>query len=204
MSTIPVYPIGTPSQPWGDAERAEWRARQVRRRSHADDVLSVIDRLAGDWDVVDYGVIDAPPDRYPLRALRSRQWDDALSEMRADWPLAELRWDDARAAELAAGIFTRGGPAVSWKLFVRGTPFQLRVWRALLNVRPGSLVSYGKLAADAGNPNASRATGTAVGSNAISFLIPCHRVIRETGVSGQYRWGAVRKRAILAWESAAR
>lgn len=130
--------------------------------------------------------------------------DGALSEMRADWPLAELRWDDARAAELAAGIFTRGGPAVSWKLFVRGTPFQLRVWRALLNVRPGSLVSYGKLAADAGNPNASRATGTAVGSNAISFLIPCHRVIRETGVSGQYRWGAVRKRAILAWESAAR
>jgi AraC family transcriptional regulator of adaptative response/methylated-DNA-[protein]-cysteine methyltransferase len=84
---------------------------------------------------------------------------------------------------------------------VRGTPFQLRVWRALLKVQPGTLVSYGKLAAASGNPNASRATGTAVGSNAISFLIPCHRVIRETGISGNYRWGAVRKRAILAWES---
>jgi len=73
-----------------------------------------------------------------------------------------------------------------------------------LDVRPGTLVSYGKLAAAAGNPNASRATGTAVGSNAISFLIPCHRVIRETGISGHYRWGAVRKRAILAWESGRR
>ena len=78
MSTIPVYPIGTPGQPWGDAERAEWRARQVRQRSYADDVLAAIDGLAGAWDVLDYGVIDAPPDHYPLKALRSRHWEDAL------------------------------------------------------------------------------------------------------------------------------
>ena len=78
MSTNPAYPIGTPGQPWGDAERAGWRARQVRQRSYADDVLSAIEGLAGAWDVVDYGVIDAPPDRYPLKALRSRHWDDAL------------------------------------------------------------------------------------------------------------------------------
>ena len=78
MSTSPAYPIGTPGQPWGDAERSEWRARQVRQRSYADDVLAAIDGLAGAWDVLDYGVIDAPPDRYPLKALRSRHWDDAL------------------------------------------------------------------------------------------------------------------------------
>lgn len=78
MSTSPAYPIGTPGQPWGDAERAEWRARQVRQRSYADDVLVAIDALSGAWDVLDYGVIDAPPDRYPLKALRSRRWDDAL------------------------------------------------------------------------------------------------------------------------------
>lgn len=78
MSTSPAYPIGTPGQPWGDAERAEWRARQVRQRSYADDVLAAIDGLAGAWDVLDYGVIDAPPDRYPLKALRSRHWEDAL------------------------------------------------------------------------------------------------------------------------------
>ena len=78
MSTNPAYPIGIPGQPWGDAERAEWRARQVRQRAYAEDVLRAVDGLAGRWDVVDYGVIDAPPDRYPLKALRSRGWDDTL------------------------------------------------------------------------------------------------------------------------------
>lgn len=78
MSMTPAYPIGTPGQPWGDAERADWRARQVRQRSYADDVLAAIDRLGDAWEVVDYGVIDAPPDHYPLKALRSRGWDDAL------------------------------------------------------------------------------------------------------------------------------
>jgi AraC family transcriptional regulator, regulatory protein of adaptative response / methylated-DNA-[protein]-cysteine methyltransferase len=125
----------------------------------------------------------------------------AIAELRADWPLATLKSDDLHISNLASGIFATPTKASSWKLFVRGTPFQLRVWRALLDVRPGTLVSYGKLADAAGNPNASRATGTAVGSNAISFLIPCHRVIRETGIPGHYRWGAVRKRAILAWEA---
>jgi AraC family transcriptional regulator of adaptative response/methylated-DNA-[protein]-cysteine methyltransferase len=127
--------------------------------------------------------------------------ENAIHEMTAEWPLAEVESDDDHAARLAAKIFSPASSALPWKLFVRGTPFQLRVWRALLQVPPGSLVSYGKLAAASGNPNASRATGTAVGRNAISFLIPCHRVIRETGISGHYRWGAVRKRAILAWES---
>lgn len=127
--------------------------------------------------------------------------ENAIAEMMADWPLAKIEFDDARIAEIAAKIFSPASPSSPWKLYVRGTPFQLRVWRALLKVQPGTLVSYGKLAAVAGNPNASRATGTAVGCNAISFLIPCHRVIRETGISGNYRWGAVRKRAILAWES---
>ena len=128
--------------------------------------------------------------------------EHAIAEMRADWPLADVEWDDAQAARTGARIFSLSPAAGSpWKLFVRGTPFQLRVWRALLRVPPGALVSYGKLAAASGNPNASRAAGTAVGGNAISFLIPCHRVIRETGIPGHYRWGAIRKRAILAWES---
>jgi AraC family transcriptional regulator of adaptative response/methylated-DNA-[protein]-cysteine methyltransferase len=129
--------------------------------------------------------------------------DNAITEMRSDWPLASVVFNDENATRLASIIFASDiNPPSSWKLFVRGTPFQLRVWRALLRVPPGALVSYGKLAAAAGNPNASRATGSAVGGNAISYLIPCHRVIRETGVSGHYRWGATRKRAILAWEGA--
>ena len=89
-----------------------------------------------------------------------------------------------------------------WKVHVRGTEFQLRVWRSLLRIGPGQVVSYSTLAAAAGNPKASRATGSAVGANPVSFLIPCHRVIRQDGDCGNYRWGAERKRAILAWEAA--
>ena len=69
-------------------------------------------------------------------------------------------------------------------------------------MQSGTLVSYGHLAAAIDKPTAARAVGTAVGHNPLAWLIPCHRVIRETGVIGNYRWGAVRKRAMVAWESA--
>jgi AraC family transcriptional regulator of adaptative response/methylated-DNA-[protein]-cysteine methyltransferase len=87
------------------------------------------------------------------------------------------------------------------RAFVQGTAFQVRVWRALLQVQPGTLVSYGHLAASLDKPFAARAVGTALGQNPLAYLIPCHRVIRETGVIGDYRWGQVRKRAMVAWES---
>ena len=87
------------------------------------------------------------------------------------------------------------------RAFVRGTAFQVRVWRALLEVKPGTLTSYGRLATAIAQPAAARAVGTAVGQNPLAYLIPCHRVIRETGVVGNYRWGPIRKRAMIAWES---
>ena len=87
------------------------------------------------------------------------------------------------------------------KAWVCGTNFQLRVWRALLEVPCGCLVSYGQLASAIGQPNAARAVGSAVGANPLAYLIPCHRVIRETGVLGEYRWGRERKRALVAWET---
>ncbi|HXR04353.1 MAG TPA: methylated-DNA--[protein]-cysteine S-methyltransferase [Verrucomicrobiae bacterium] len=90
------------------------------------------------------------------------------------------------------------------RAFVRGTPFQVRVWRALLQVEPGMLTSYGRLAGAIGKPAAARAVGAAVGQNPLAFLIPCHRVIRETGVMGDYHWGQIRKRAMIAWESSPR
>jgi AraC family transcriptional regulator of adaptative response/methylated-DNA-[protein]-cysteine methyltransferase len=104
---------------------------------------------------------------------------------------------------MAAQVFQMGQRA-DLKALVRGTQFQVRVWRALLKVPPGAVVSYGHLAAAIGQPSAARAVGTAVGSNPLAFLIPCHRVIRETGVMGQYRWGWERKRALLGWEGARR
>jgi AraC family transcriptional regulator of adaptative response/methylated-DNA-[protein]-cysteine methyltransferase len=128
-----------------------------------------------------------------------------LAALHENWPRARLQRDDANAARLAGRIFERPArrparPAL--RAFVKGTAFQLRVWRALLQVPPGMLVSYGRLAAALEKPAAARAVGTAVGHNPLAWLIPCHRVIRETGVIGDYRWGPVRKRAMLAWESA--
>lgn len=128
----------------------------------------------------------------------------ALNELQKEWPEATLKRDDSAVAKLSEKIFSRpAGPETGapFHAFVRGTPFQVRVWRALLQLQPGSLTSYGRLAVALGNPNASRAVGTAVGQNPLAYLIPCHRVIRETGVLGGYHWGVARKRAIIAWES---
>ena len=122
------------------------------------------------------------------------------------WPNAKLHRDDAHAAELSARIFASpdATPAQPLRAFVRGTAFQVRVWQALLQVPLGKFASYRQLAAAIGSPSAARAVGSAVGRNPLAFLIPCHRVIRETGVVGDYRWGQVRKRAMLVWESGAR
>jgi AraC family transcriptional regulator, regulatory protein of adaptative response / methylated-DNA-[protein]-cysteine methyltransferase len=125
----------------------------------------------------------------------------------SEWPNARLRRANLRTDELSEKIFghppqNQSSPRL--RAFVRGTPFQLRVWRALLRVPAGALTTYGRLAAILNQPTAARAVGSAVGANPLAFIIPCHRVIRETGVLGNYRWDPVRKRAILGWELAAR
>jgi AraC family transcriptional regulator of adaptative response/methylated-DNA-[protein]-cysteine methyltransferase len=123
------------------------------------------------------------------------------------WPRASLQWDDSAASQLVGPLFQRPDNSTSrptLRAFVRGTGFQFRVWRALLEVPKGTLVSYGELAAAVGNRAAARAVGTAVGQNPLAYLIPCHRVIRDTGVLGDYHWGETRKKAIVAWESSIR
>ena len=81
MTVEAFYPIGTPGKPWGDVEKAEWLSRQRRQRSYADDVLGMVERLRARFDVVQYGELDYAPDRYPLFALKSRDWNDALPVM---------------------------------------------------------------------------------------------------------------------------
>jgi AraC family transcriptional regulator of adaptative response/methylated-DNA-[protein]-cysteine methyltransferase len=88
------------------------------------------------------------------------------------------------------------------KLHLKGTPFQLKVWEALLHIPMGELTSYGKIAVAAHAERAFQAVGTAVGSNPVSFLIPCHRVIKSTGEFGEYHWGSTRKLAMIGWEAA--
>lgn len=88
------------------------------------------------------------------------------------------------------------------KLHLKATPFQLKVWETLLKIPTGSLSTYGSIAKQIDEPNASRAVGTAVGKNPVAFLIPCHRVIQSSGVLGNYHWGAIRKATMIGWEAA--
>ena len=131
--------------------------------------------------------------------------DGALDEAREDWPLSRFEHDPAATAGYAASAFASlaGGPAPApVRLLVKGSPFQVQVWRALVRIPAGAAVSYGGLAKALGRPGASRAVGTACGRNRIGYLIPCHRVIRETGALGGYHWGLDLKQALLATESA--
>jgi AraC family transcriptional regulator of adaptative response/methylated-DNA-[protein]-cysteine methyltransferase len=126
----------------------------------------------------------------------------ARERLASEWPNAKLNRDDARAAELSVTIFTSQTSTSQRPLrtFVHGTPFQIRVWRALLRIPSGSLTTYGRLAEEIGQSKAARAVGSAVGANPISFIIPCHRVIRETGALGNYGGGRIRKQVMVGWE----
>jgi AraC family transcriptional regulator of adaptative response/methylated-DNA-[protein]-cysteine methyltransferase len=151
-------------------------------------------------------IAESPRGICHLAFVESETKEAAWKELQENWPNARLQRDDAAAEKIAARIFARSPrrSRAPLRAFVRGTPFQFRVWRALLQIPAGQLTTYGRLAEALGNPKASRAVGSAVGANSLAYLIPCHRVIRETGVIGEYRWGRVRKRALVAWENAAR
>lgn len=126
-----------------------------------------------------------------------------LAELKKDWPAAQFSRDEKVAEQCAALIFSSYQKPEAVHLFVKGTQFQLKVWEALLRVPEGRLTSYGEIATAIGHPGASRAVGTAVGSNPIALLIPCHRVIRRSGVLGHYRWGDMRKQMLVGLELAA-
>ena len=128
--------------------------------------------------------------------------DDDDAAIRAAWFGARLTRDDEVAGALADRVFAPEKRAGSLKALVRGSRFQVRVWRALLRIPEGKLAIYATLAKLVDRPGAARAVGTAVGGNPLAYLIPCHRVIRGTGVVGDYRWGTARKRAMIGREGA--
>ncbi|PTV96065.1 DNA-O6-methylguanine--protein-cysteine S-methyltransferase /transcriptional regulator Ada [Rhodobacter aestuarii] len=128
-------------------------------------------------------------------------FDAAFIDMIRRWPGAELREDPVTLAPLAtAALGGQGEVALS----LIGAPFQLKVWEALLALPPGAVTTYSALASQINAPKAARAVGTAVGRNPIALLIPCHRVLRQSGGLGGYHWGLPVKRAILAREAARR
>jgi AraC family transcriptional regulator, regulatory protein of adaptative response / methylated-DNA-[protein]-cysteine methyltransferase len=124
---------------------------------------------------------------------------DPLEELRSEWPGATMLEDRAAASSVLAVVESARAPI---RLWLKGTNFQLKVWEALLRVPEGELVSYGKLAQATGVPRAVRAVASAVAANPVAWLVPCHRVIRASGVLGQYRWGVERKAALIGWEAA--
>lgn len=127
----------------------------------------------------------------------------ALNQLTTRFPSASYHHLMDKLQQDALSIFQKDWSRLDEiKLHLSGSPFQLKVWESLLKIPLGSLVTYGDIAKNIASPNAARAVGTAIGSNSIAFLIPCHRVIQNTGRFGGYMWGTTRKSAIIGWEAA--
>jgi AraC family transcriptional regulator of adaptative response/methylated-DNA-[protein]-cysteine methyltransferase len=136
--------------------------------------------------------------------VKNRDRKDPLTELRFFWKQADIVEDPDASRELIDRIFNQsfadaGAPL---HLILNGTNFQIKVWEALIKIPFGAVVSYEDVAIQVGIPGATRAVGSAVGKNPISFIIPCHRVIRKTADFGNYGGGTARKKAILGWEAA--
>ncbi len=127
-----------------------------------------------------------------------------IARLKRERPGRILRRDDRRAARIVRAAFDLRPGRRRPKLALEGTEFQVKVWRALLATRPGEVISYGELARRAGYPGAARAVGTAMATNPIAVLVPCHRVVRGDGDLGEYGGGRKLKRALIERESGKR
>jgi AraC family transcriptional regulator, regulatory protein of adaptative response / methylated-DNA-[protein]-cysteine methyltransferase len=128
-----------------------------------------------------------------------------LAQVKRHWPAATWRLQPRATQPVAARLFAvarANGERLD--LLVQGSNFQVKVWEALLRIPSGRVVSYEDLAARIAAPTATRAVASAIARNPVAVLIPCHRVIRKSGVFGEYRWGSARKKALLGWEVAQR
>lgn len=125
----------------------------------------------------------------------------ALAELKRQWSGSSFNRDQQEAARLLECIFNIGARE-PLKVWLQGSPFQLKVWEALIAIPPGTHCSYGQIAGKLQKPGASRAVGSAVGRNPVAWLIPCHRVITSVGSLGGYRWGTDTKQALIGYETA--
>jgi len=181
--------------------------------------LSFDDKLSrSDWTTVTW--VAAKPDNLwfgtvptSLGAMTIIGADDALcyigftetrsiDKCRKYFPIADFGVDIKRAEKMAKTIMKiwKGDRTINLKLLIGGTDFQQRVWKTLMKIPVGNVVSYGAIAGSIGNPAAVRAVGTAVGANPISLIIPCHRVVQKNGNIENYGWGDEMKQRILKEE----
>lgn len=137
-----------------------------------------------------------------LQFLAAANRDAVEILVRAAWPQAELIEDNDLVRAIGDRIFQPfGDSSLPISLHVKGTNFQIQVWRALLKIPFGGVVTYQGVGSVLGQPSAARAIGNAIGRNPVGYLIPCHRVIRASGELGGYRWGTARKSVLLGWEA---
>jgi AraC family transcriptional regulator of adaptative response/methylated-DNA-[protein]-cysteine methyltransferase len=167
-------------------------------------------KKSGKGITIHYGFHQGPFGEYIL-ALTSEEricalefTDDeegAVKALHEQWSESKLKHDSSFTTSLAKQLFSCELKA-PLRLLVKGTPFQLKVWEALLKIPFGELVSYQAVSEYVNNPRGLQATGSAIGKNPVAFLIPCHRVVRKTGEINGYRWGLNRKSALIGWEAA--
>lgn len=128
--------------------------------------------------------------------------NEEIETLKTEWPDAFFTNRDEEIGPLIEQLFDRNkNSPQKVSLCVSGTNFQINVWKSLLRIPEGQLASYSDIANAIGKPKSVRAVGTAIGANPVGYLIPCHRVIRQSGALGGYRWGLTRKQALLAWET---
>jgi AraC family transcriptional regulator of adaptative response/methylated-DNA-[protein]-cysteine methyltransferase len=162
---------------------------------------------------IEYGVHDTPFGKAFIATtprgicrfafLDSMDIDEYLTGLHKEWPHAAMHENRQRTFAVIRAMFC--GEKKSDRplsLHVSGTNFQISVWKALLQIPPARVASYSQVATAIGHPNSARAVGLAAGANPVALLIPCHRVIQQSGRLGGYHWGETRKQAIHAWESA--
>ena len=138
--------------------------------------------------------------------IQGNSRSEALNQLFDTWPGAEFIKNPTPVYPIVKRIFNPGPTRESgpFNLFVKGTNFQINVWKALLSIPRGGVVSYQDIASYIGRPKAFRAVASAIAINPVAYLIPCHRVIAKSGKIHKYRWGSLRKKAIVGWEAAKR
>ena len=168
-------------------------------------------KSGGEGVLIQYGICSTPFGEavlgWTLRGICYLQFihntqQTVIDELYRQWPNANLTLNMEEAAKKGSDIFSPSLERGKIHLLLKGTNFQIKVWEALINTHSSQQLSYSQVSQLIDSPKASRAVGSALANNTIGYLIPCHRVIKNNGEMGNYRWGIERKTAMLAWEQA--